>query len=320
MASLIENTLFGFRYKKWTLGETFAYFLKGITRELKIAPDFFHNVYDKIDGNNFKKKWLKQNQGETYFDFGICKLPDVTMSPEKFQFLMSTFDDVLLIPCFYADNYDKKIVNYFSKYLDEGTYGYVDGAFDVTVKKDDIVIDAGAWIGDFSAYIASKGAIVYAFEPVEETFQLLCKTSELNKNSTGRIFPVKKGLGSSEAEAYISIDENLSAGDSVVVDYGHKREKIEITTIDKFVEENGLKKIDFIKADIEGSERDMLRGATHVLKTFAPKLAICTYHLPDDPEVLEQIIKEANPNYTIVHLGKYKIFAAVINENKPFKN
>jgi hypothetical protein len=55
----------------------------------------------------------------------------------------------------------------------------------------------------------------------------------------------------------------------------------------------------------------MLRGATNVLKTFAPKLAICTYHLPDDPEVLEQIIKEANPKYKVVHIRK-KLFAAVI--------
>jgi hypothetical protein len=72
-----------------------------------------------------------------------------------------------------------------------------------------------------------------------------------------------------------------------------------------------LERVDFIKADIEGAEREMLKGAAHVLKTFAPKLAICTYHLPDDPEVLEQIIKEANPNYKIVHL-RHKLFATVV--------
>jgi hypothetical protein len=71
-----------------------------------------------------------------------------------------------------------------------------------------------------------------------------------------------------------------------------------------------IKKIDFIKVDIEGAERDMLRGATNVLKTFAPKLAICTYHLPDDPMVLEDIILEANPKYKVVHL-KMKLFACV---------
>jgi hypothetical protein len=43
----------------------------------------------------------------------------------------------------------------------------------------------------------------------------------------------------------------------------------------------------------------MLKGAANTLKKFAPKLAICTYHLPDDPQVLESIIKEVNPDYKV---------------------
>ncbi|MDR1897680.1 MAG: FkbM family methyltransferase, partial [Prevotellaceae bacterium] len=188
--------------------------------------------------------------------------------------------------------------------------------FDVTVKKDDIVIDAGAWIGDFSAYVASKGAMAYAFEPVNDTFHLLCKTASLNSIDTGKhkIYPIQKGLGSSECNTDIFIDKNHSEANSILNEkkQGDASEKISITTLDKFVEENNLKRVDFIKADIEGAERDMLRGATNVLKTFAPKLAICTYHLPDDSEVLNNIIKEANPAYKVVHL-RHKLFAAVIN-------
>ncbi|MDR1986982.1 MAG: FkbM family methyltransferase, partial [Treponema sp.] len=86
---------------------------------------------------------------------------------------------------------------------------------------------------------------------------------------------------------------------------------IDITSLDAFVEKNKIKKIDFIKADIEGSERDMLHGAVNVLKNFAPKLAICTYHLPDDPEVLSKKILDANPRYKIIHLRK-KLFASVV--------
>lgn len=68
--------------------------------------------------------------------------------------------------------------------------------------------------------------------------------------------------------------------------------------------------MDFIKADIEGAERDMLTGAMETLRIHAPKLAICTYHLPDDPEILENIIRTANPAYTVKHRWK-KLYAWV---------
>ena len=308
MSSLIENTIFNFKYKDWSLSETFAYFAKGVARELKIAPNFFLQNYETIAIEKFKKKWLIQDYDKSYFNFNGAKLPDVSTNKNNLINLMVIFEDIFLFFCFYNDNYNKNRVLYFDPYMGEGPYGYTDGKFDITVKKDDIVIDAGAWIGDFSAYAVTKGAIVYAFEPVKETFQLLCVTKDLNSKG---IFPIQKGLGISECEMNISIYENNSGANSLVFEQSFLNEKIKLTTLDKFVEENKLSRVDFIKADIEGAERDMLRGATNVLKTFAPKLAICTYHLPDDPEVLEGIIKEANPDYTVIHLRK-KLFATVI--------
>lgn len=89
---------------------------------------------------------------------------------------------------------------------------------------------------------------------------------------------------------------------------------MEITTVDAFVSTHNLPRVDFIKADIEGYERHMLEGAQETLKRFAPKLALCTYHLPDDPEVLASLIKQANPAYHIVQKRK-KLYAAVHGGN-----
>jgi hypothetical protein len=71
-----------------------------------------------------------------------------------------------------------------------------------------------------------------------------------------------------------------------------------------------LGKDDYDKKDVDRLEWDMLAGARNVLKEFAPKLAVCTYHLPDDPKMLKDIILDANPNYKIVQ-RKCKLYGMV---------
>lgn len=45
----------------------------------------------------------------------------------------------------------------------------------------------------------------------------------------------------------------------------------------------------------------MLIGAIDTIKQFRPKLSICTYHLKDDPKVIEDIISSACDKYNIIH-------------------
>ena len=258
------------------------------------------------------KRWLRHNGNEAYFNFNGALLPDITDSKEKTNILRYVFAEVFLIPCCFNDNHSKPIAEYVDRHTAEGPYCYADGTFDVTVKAGDVVIDIGAWIGDFSAYAVSKGATAYAFEPSRDTFEVLCKTKKINKLMSGReIIPVQKGLGQEEGKIQLNICTENSGRNTILATVDGGAEEITITTLDKFVDDNGVQKVDFIKADIEGAERQMLRGARNVLRTFAPKLAICTYHLPDDPQVLEQIIMEANPRYKVVHL-RHKLFAAVV--------
>jgi FkbM family methyltransferase len=256
-------------------------------------------VYTK-QVNNFKKKYFKNG----IWNFNGVKLPE--LKPELLNYLYNVYLDTLFVHCIYNDNYDARLIDKLDKILPEGAYGYKNEFIDVTVKKNDVVIDAGAWIGDFSAYASRKGAKVFAFEPSNENLVYLYQTKDLNSN----IEIIEKGLSDNSGISYITV--NSSVADRIS-SQSTNSEKITLTTIDNFVTEKKLEKIDFIKSDIEGFERKMLTGAKQTLKNFAPKLSICTYHYPDDPEVLTNIILDANPDYIIVQKRK-KLYAQAKNK------
>ncbi len=61
--------------------------------------------------------------------------------------------------------------------------------------------------------------------------------------------------------------------------------------------ELGLPRVDYIKLDIEGAEREALKGATLTLAKYQPRLFIDAYHQEDDMDLLPKLILGANPNY-----------------------
>jgi hypothetical protein len=62
----------------------------------------------------------------------------------------------------------------------------------------------------------------------------------------------------------------------------------------------GLLRIDYIKMDIEGSEREALRGARQTLRRFRPRLMLDSYHRRDDMAVLPALVRQANPEYSMI--------------------
>jgi FkbM family methyltransferase len=186
----------------------------------------------------------------------------------------------------------------------EGPYEYKM----VRLEKGDTVIDAGANVGFFSALAAVNGCSAYAFEPMPRVIKyFLSDTARLNPG-----IQICRYALSDKAEELIFNDNGLTDSSfmSEKTSTEIKRTKVHAIDLDSFAETNKLARIDFIKADIEGAERYMLKGARRVLREFAPKIAVCTYHLPDDPQVLREIILEANPNYIIEERWK-KLYAYV---------
>lgn len=178
----------------------------------------------------------------------------------------------------------------------------------VQLHKDGIVIDCGANMGIFSILAVKRGAKnVYAFDPQERALKLLNKNIKSN-GCDGKIIPVPYGLSDKKCTlSFVENNENIG-GSRISREGDVATTTIECTTLDDWIAENNIPRIDFIKADIEGAERDMLRGAGNTIKRDHPRLAICTYHLPDDPEVLRDIILSIDPSYHIDQRAK-KLYA-----------
>lgn len=170
--------------------------------------------------------------------------------------------------------------------------------YGVTINEGDYVVDVGANEGLYSCYAAYKNCEVYACDCNEKCLEMLEQQRSLYPN---RIIILPYAISDHVGTDIFYESDNRGMG-SLHLPRGKVTEKkVNLETLDNLVLDGRIKHVDFIKADIEGAERDLLRGATYVLKTMAPKLSICTYHYPEDPELLESIIKEANPDYIVMH-------------------
>ena len=54
--------------------------------------------------------------------------------------------------------------------------------------------------------------------------------------------------------------------------------RVPLESVDGFVQRERLDRADYIKADLEGADYEMLLGAKHTLARFHPRVAVCTYH------------------------------------------
>lgn len=136
------------------------------------------------------------------------------------------------------------------------------------VKNDAVIFDVGAFKGD-TAYFFSKrcsdNAKIYAFEPDNYAYETLEKVK--NKYKLNNVITKNILFSNINGEVdFVSMIENQPVIKKTAM------------TIDKFVEENNIEKIDYIKMDVEGAERNILEGAIKTIKKFKPNLAIAIYH------------------------------------------
>jgi FkbM family methyltransferase len=139
-----------------------------------------------------------------------------------------------------------------------------------------IVVDAGANFGwhavHLSKLVGPEGRVI-SFEPIPRTFKELKANAALN--ACDNLEARQEALGDTEGEITIYVPSiHLGAGAaSQFLDAGEPV-KAPILRLDDFLERRGIDHVDFIKADIEGGELNLLRGAEKLFSRCRPRVMI----------------------------------------------
>jgi FkbM family methyltransferase len=165
---------------------------------------------------------------------------------------------------------------------------------DFRPRTGDTVLDCGACVGDvstvFAAMVGQSGR-VFGFDPVPLHIRFCELQRAMNPALSNTLRFIQKAVGNDNRAASNSKDRlEISPGEFDISNFG-------MTTIDSFVSEAGVDRVDFVKMDIEGAERDALVGAATTIKTLRPKLAISTYHRPDDFWMIPLQIRDMGLDY-----------------------
>ena len=132
------------------------------------------------------------------------------------------------------------------------------------VKEGMNVVDVGGHIGVTTVIIAKqvgKRGLVYSFEPVPEYFNILKKNLSTNKLENAAAVQL------AVTDRLETIDFYQHGGFSGIIhDEGAKKFKANTTTIDTFLNEQEMERLDLIYMDCEGSELLVLKGAEESLR------------------------------------------------------
>ncbi len=171
-----------------------------------------------------------------------------------------------------------------------------------SIPRDAVVLEVGAWVGTFVREALNRGSRkVIALEPEPANFVCMQKNFE-SEIANGRVVLVKAAAWSHDGTERFGnpeLDENGAPqrGGEGFHALPDGNVLVRTVKIDTLVEELGLERLDLIEMDIEGGERNALRGARQTLARFSPQILVCEHHLPDDKEAVPREIQAANPAY-----------------------
>jgi FkbM family methyltransferase len=176
-------------------------------------------------------------------------------------------------------------------------YYFERDGINIKVENGDVVLDVGTCMGDTAtifAALAGETGHVHGFDMLP--IHLSMAQHNIDQNGFTDRFTMN-GFGVSNKSFGNEIkpsdsDKTVNPSLSLQMD-----QTLPTITIDDYVAQKGIEKVDYIKMDIEGAELSAIHGAVNTIANYKPKLAISLYHRVDDYITIPQFLKTEFPFY-----------------------
>lgn len=185
-----------------------------------------------------------------------------------------------------------------STYLIDGIYmllGQWDPDFDdlcrSALEPGAVIVDAGCHAGltIFSALQATGDqARIYGFEPDANQYRRCLANLELNPGLRERVTIIPVALSNTDCTLRFVDDVDDYRGNHYVSDEGTV--SAPARSLDSWVAENGLDRLDLFKSDAEGHEPQVLAGARQTITRLRPILFFESMFLNNSPSAAEELL------------------------------
>lgn len=156
--------------------------------------------------------------------------------------------------------------------------------------ENEVIVDIGAYTGDSALdYIETyrKYKKIYCYEITPQSVEAM----KTNLQDYINVEIINKGLGAEKGKMYLQTCAQDASTNGL--DESGNGIEIEVATLDEDVTE----KVTLIKMDIEGAEKEALRGCVRHIREEKPKLLICVYHNNSDIFEIPKMLTEMRDDY-----------------------
>lgn len=227
-------------------------------------------------------------------------------------------EEFLAVRNLLSDEESRRIFDNILSYKLSGDIGYL---LDAESDEDEIwqgiihpeiirvAADLGAYNGDTVRQLLEKGEniqTVWAMEPDGRNYKKLEAYAEGEMRA--RVIPVNAGAWNEETILFFDKSGNRNASfeknrSQTLADRPLKVAEVKALPLDSVLDGS---RVDYIKYDVEGSEREALDGSCRTLAEHAPTLLVSLYHRSEDLFALPLHIQKIAPHYKGFYLRRMR--------------